>query len=117
MTCRKLLAQRHNTRQPLLAAATLALAFMLTACGGGGGDPEPTLTPVLPTQAPTLEAAPLPTSTPEPAQTQEYTVEAGDSLTAIAEQFGVTVEALAAANNITNPDQIQVGQTLTIPAP
>ena len=36
---------------------------------------------------------------------------------AIADQFGVTVEALAAANGIDNPDLIQPGETLTIPAP
>ena len=39
-----------------------------------------------------------------------------EDLRPIAEQFGVTVEALAAANGIDNPDLIQPGDTLTIPA-
>jgi lysozyme len=45
-----------------------------------------------------------------------YTVNRGDSLSAIAVRFGTTVAALAAANNITNPNAIQIGQVLTIPS-
>jgi LysM repeat protein len=48
---------------------------------------------------------------------QEYVVQAGDTLAAIADQFGVTVEAIVAANELANPDLIQPGDTLTIPAP
>lgn len=44
-----------------------------------------------------------------------YTVRTGDTLFEIAVRFGTTVEALARANNITNPDVIRVGQVLTIP--
>lgn len=44
-----------------------------------------------------------------------YTVVAGDTLSAIAGRFGVTVEALAALNNISDPSLIQVGQVLLIP--
>jgi LysM repeat protein len=44
-------------------------------------------------------------------------VASGDSLAAIAAQFGVSQQALAAANNITNPNVIEVGQVLVIPAP
>jgi len=44
-----------------------------------------------------------------------YTVARGDTLSAIAIRFGVTVAALVAANNIANPNAIQVGQVLTIP--
>ena len=51
------------------------------------------------------------------AQEQEYTIQPGDTLGAIAEQFGVSIEDLAAANDITNPDLIQPGDTLTIPSP
>ncbi|MCA9994054.1 MAG: LysM peptidoglycan-binding domain-containing protein, partial [Anaerolineales bacterium] len=42
-------------------------------------------------------------------------VQSGDTLAGIAAQFGVTVEALAEANNIENVDLIDVGQTLIIP--
>lgn len=44
-----------------------------------------------------------------------YTVAAGDTLSKIATALGVTVEALAAANNISNPDAITVGQVLNVP--
>jgi LysM repeat protein len=44
-----------------------------------------------------------------------YTVKAGDSLSKIAVRFGVTSKALAAANNISNPDKLTVGKVLVIP--
>lgn len=44
-----------------------------------------------------------------------YTVAPGDTLGAIAVRFGVTVEALVAANGIEDPDRIRVGQVLIIP--
>lgn len=44
-----------------------------------------------------------------------YTVKPGDTLTAIAIRFGTTVAAIASANNISNPNLIQVGQVLNIP--
>lgn len=45
-----------------------------------------------------------------------YVVKAGDSLGAIAGRYGITVSAIAAANGISNPSQIRVGQRLVIPA-
>jgi nucleoid-associated protein YgaU len=48
-----------------------------------------------------------------PART--HTVQAGENLTAIAQQYGVTVQAIVAANDITNPDRVTVGTTLIIP--
>lgn len=44
-----------------------------------------------------------------------YTVQAGDTLSKIANQFGVTVNSLVQANNIQDPNLIQVGQVLQIP--
>ena len=43
------------------------------------------------------------------------TVEQGDTLTQLAEQFSTTVEAIMRANNITNADLIQAGQELIMP--
>jgi LysM repeat protein len=46
-----------------------------------------------------------------------YTVQQGDTLGTIAQAFGTTVDALAAANpDILDPDQIFAGQTLCVPA-
>lgn len=44
-----------------------------------------------------------------------YTVQAGDTLSAIAQQYNTTVGALAKANQIANPDLILVGQKLCVP--
>lgn len=50
-----------------------------------------------------------------------YTVQPGDTLSAIAAAHGTSVAAIASANGISNPDLIYVGQVLTIsgsaPAP
>ncbi len=44
-----------------------------------------------------------------------YTVQRGDSLSAIARRYGVTVEALMSANGLNNPNSIFAGQALNIP--
>ncbi|MEI2691401.1 MAG: LysM peptidoglycan-binding domain-containing protein [Anaerolineae bacterium] len=44
-----------------------------------------------------------------------YTVQRGDTLSGIAVNFGTTVPALMAANNLSNPNVIFVGQKLCIP--
>lgn len=44
-----------------------------------------------------------------------YTVQSGDSLWEIAQQYGTTVEELAAYNNIVDATKIQVGQKIKIP--
>jgi LysM repeat protein len=72
--------------------------------------PTPTGTIVAPTATPTA------TSTPPTGQII-YVVRTGDTLYSIARRFGVTVQAIVAANNISNPHRIYVGQRLVIPAP
>ncbi len=44
-----------------------------------------------------------------------YTVQFGDTLSAIAQAFGVSLEALMQANGLTEPSLIRVGQVLRIP--
>lgn len=97
--------------------------------------PDPELlaaltTPIAaPTIAPTFTSTPggaqptavldAPASTPEPAAATDaeeiYVVQPGDSLLAIAGRFGVTVQAIMDANNLTNPDFVFSGQRLVIP--
>jgi LysM repeat protein len=57
------------------------------------------------------------TPDPIPSGPIQYTIQPGDSLTRIAAKYGVTVDAIARANNISNPNLIQVGQKLIIPKP
>ena len=57
-------------------------------------------------------ARPSPTPTP-----RVHVVVAGETLTAIAARYGVTVNAVADANSITNARLIYVGERLVIPRP
>lgn len=47
---------------------------------------------------------------------EAYVVKPGDSLSKIASQHGVKMKDLQAANNLTDPNKIRVGQKLVIPA-
>lgn len=77
----------------------------------------PTLTPGAATPVPTwgpvpATATPIPGGTPAPVQ---YTVQWGDTVYSIARRYGVTVEAIVAANGLPSNYLIKVGQTLIIP--
>ena len=69
----------------------------------------------------TLPAAATPTvaTTPTPSASagaqETYIVRAGDTLFTIAQRFGITIQDLVNANNLTNPDRLAVGQELIIP--
>ncbi|MEW5728188.1 MAG: LysM domain-containing protein [Pseudomonadota bacterium] len=58
-------------------------------------------------------------ATPQPANRQAVqggtTIQPGDTLSKIAARHGVSVEDLAKANGITDPNRIRAGQSLTIP--
>jgi len=44
-----------------------------------------------------------------------YIIQPGDTLSSIAQRFNTTVAAIAAANNIVNPNWIFAGDTIIIP--
>ena len=67
-----------------------------------------------PTAVPTATLIPIPTPTPVPTSAIYY-VDKGDTLKAIAEEFGITVEELIETNQIEDPNAIRVGQKLIIP--
>lgn len=109
----------------LLAVGIVLIVLWIT---GGGmpslpflstDTPTPTMTftPRPPTLTPTITNTLPPSETPTPEGPRTYTVEVGDSLTSIAEEFGIDLLVLMAANDITDPNAIFVGQELTIPPP
>lgn len=62
-----------------------------------------------------FQATPVPAASPTPAA-QFYTVQVDDSLLTIASNYGVSVGAILLVNGFSNPDLIQIGQVLKIPA-
>ena len=74
---------------------------------------EPGVVELAPTLPPT--ETPLPaTATPTPAPTY-HTVEPGESLSAISDIYGVSMQEIMEANGLLNENFIQVGQQLLIP--
>lgn len=71
-----------------------------------------------PVPAPVPKPQPVPAAQPIPAMQPHhvYVVQSGDTLSAIAKKFGVTLDSLVAANQIVNPNLIRPGQQLTIPS-
>ncbi len=72
---------------------------------------------IFPGQVLTLTTAPVKTSAPPPARTQSgrYTIVKGDTVSAIAERFGVSTRAILSVNGLDRASIIYPGQTVTIP--
>ena len=79
----------------------------------------PTATPMPIAQATDTPAStmvqPTATFTPGPGEPVTYRVQPGDTLLSIAAQFGVSVEDIMTANDLEDPNFIQVGQELIVP--
>lgn len=123
----------------LLSLKLLGLVLLLGACtkswpgttkpwdlDTGAGDQQPALgEPVQGSPLTTARPPGAPVFTPTPdaphpipgirTEAETYTVEAGDTLGLISEQFGVPIQAIADASNIENIDILEVGQELVIP--
>jgi LysM repeat protein len=106
---------------PLLMAGMLMSACSLPL-------PEPPEVD-LPTQPAVLEITPAPTldidatatvmvsqSRPTPTPAGLYVVQSGDTLSLLADEFNTTVEEILVANDLTDPNDLQVGQELVIPS-
>lgn len=78
-------------------------------------------TPAAPTQPAPTEPAVEPTEVPPtvtPAgEAAVHTIKRGETLSQIAQGYGVTVQAIMEANGLTNANRIITGQTLVIPQP
>lgn len=100
----------------ILAAVVLTVLLVW----GGASDsasptPTPTNIPLLITA--TVASVPpttLPTEPPTPAPLV-YTVREGDTLSGIAQTYGVSIQNIVEANSLANPDMLNIGQELIIP--
>lgn len=68
-----------------------------------------------PPAAPSSQPPAASSSPPASTASQKYVVQPGDTLSAIAQKFGVTTQQLIETNKLSNPDFLTVGQELTIP--
>ena len=101
-----------NSRRVVSVVALSGLMSFLSACGGDDAQVVETL-PVMVAESTTT--IPLVTTTTLAANPEFYTIQQGDTLSAIASSFGVTVADIVAANGLPNADAIQAGQKLAIP--
>ena len=133
---------RRAVAGPAAAAVVVlaALAVLVARLPGAAGTSPAPRSPLatvaavvsqLPTVAPTVAASPEtstvavsspPTPSPVPvtpppasAPATTYRVKAGDTLSAIASRFGVSVSALQQVNGIADPRLLRIGQVLQIP--
>ena len=104
------------------AAFLLAVTILVLLVRSATSEDEPAAVPTAATTtAPTTTAATVANPPPtRPAATttaavSTYTIEAGDTLQTIAEQYGTTVEQLLALNPDVDPTALQIGQTIRVP--
>lgn len=88
--------------------------YLRAPAGQVAAAPTPTLTvePPTPTAGP-LAVTPFPT--PLPPTPIAHIVQSGETLGAIAERYGVPLDDLLRANNLSDPNVLDVGQSLVIP--
>jgi len=100
----------------ILVVGALA-AFLYVGLNWATGPGRATALANPPTPTPIAVVQPTP---PPPSPTvgeQTYIVKAGDNPASIAAQFRIKTDELMAANNIDDPQKLQIGQTLKIPPP
>ena len=102
--------QRRPRPEELIVPATPAPAVILIATPTAGDAQTAQESDSSPSATPTADAA------PGPGEMEIYTVKAGDSLSAIAERFGVSSNRLLEINDLTDPNLVYIGQRLKIPA-
>ena len=100
---------RRPDPEELAAVATPLAAPTIVAA------PTPTPAQVAASNTTPAAAEPVPTAAAASAEETVYEVAVGDSLSGIADKFGITVAAIVEANKLENPDFVFTGQRLVIP--
>ncbi len=119
------IAQKFNITVEELASANNMTVEEIAALSVGqkliipqrAPEQQPVTTTTPATGGPAATTTPESTSTPVAGEEGTYTVEEGDIPVTIAEKFGISVEALLEANDITDPTSLKIGQVLVIPTP
>jgi LysM repeat protein len=114
-------ARREHRYGPYVAGfvvVVLALAaFLYIGLNWATGPGRVAALAVPPTPTAIVVGTPTPPPPSPTPEAQVYVVKPGDSPASIAQQFRIKTEDLMAANNIDDPQKLQIGQTLKIPAP
>ncbi|HZG66784.1 MAG TPA: LysM peptidoglycan-binding domain-containing protein, partial [Herpetosiphonaceae bacterium] len=128
--------ERRRSTQPVDHVANtvrslirLGAVLALLALAGCAGDPLSSAGRIVPTAQPDIRITPAPaqdvraTATafarqaiPTPTPAGLYIVKPGDTLSKIADEHATTVDEIMAANNLSDPNRIEIGQHLTIPS-
>jgi len=77
--------------------------------------PLASLAPGIATLPPLINEGSAPVVAAAPSLPGEHIVQAGDTLFGIAQQYGLSLESLMAANTLINPDILSVGQVIALP--
>ncbi len=101
-----------DSQQATMEAVRSALLTQ-TAEAGGGGEPAPTEAPPEATAMSEGEVKSEPTD--DGMVYVEYTVQEGDFVATIAEDFGVDPQAIVDLNGLGSPSEVTVGMVLRIP--
>ena len=102
--------QRRPGPEELVVPPTPAPAVILIATPTSGDAQTTPGNGSRPSATPTVAAA-----SPDTGETEIYTVKGGDSLSAIAARFGITLDRLMEVNDLADPNLVYVGQRLKIP--
>jgi LysM repeat protein len=94
-----------------IALIACAIAVLVILAGSFGGDDSDSPTA---TSEPTGQSDTDTQTTPEPSAPANYTVKAGDTLGAISEETGVSVETIELLNPEVDPQALIAGQKLKL---
>jgi LasA protease len=130
------MASQFITYKKLLLAAS-AVVFFVVACAqvASLNPPNPLAPEWTPSNIATSTNVAIPTTTqpevvfitptPDPPKTlptlradpENYVVQSGDTLNRIAQHYGISIYAISLANDLENPNLLEIGQVLLIPTP